>query len=120
MDGIGGRFWQQLRADQLVDRLAPVARARGIRQVISDQREGFALEGLFAKQNLAFKVYDWTNATKILAVERLRRLFADRLIILPQHDKLKQELSRFEEKILPSGAITFAGRGLVTTSWLSC
>lgn len=112
MDGIGGSFWKQLKGSELVEKhIVPLARDCGTRCVHSDQRESLMLDSELARHKLTFVSHVWDNPKKQAAVERLRRRFADREIFLPPHGKLQRELSAFEEKILPSGAITFAGRG---------
>lgn len=51
------------------------------------------------------------NTAKGNAVASLRRWLADSRITLPEHRILKNELNCFEEKVTPSGAITFGARG---------
>ena len=41
----------------------------------------------------------------------VRRWLADDLLVLPDHEKLRRQLLAFEEKITPSGALTFGARG---------
>ena len=109
--GVEGVFWKQLPLDHIVARLAALCRKWNIRHVFSDQREAYALESLFGRHGLRLFANAWTNENKVGAVERLRRWFREETIVLPVHEKLKIEIATFEEKITPSGAITFGARG---------
>jgi len=111
VDGQPGRFFDQVRADAIVARVARLAVDRGVTSVHADQRESFALESLFSAANLDYHVHDWTSTSKPQAVERLRRWFADDRVALPTHAKLKIELLAFEERVTPSGQFTFGARG---------
>lgn len=111
IDGIEGRFWNQISADAIVTKLASLCYSKGIRTVIGDQRESLLLKSAFESRGLRYIALDWTSASKPLAVARLRRWLRERQIKAVAHDKLRRELSTFEEKISPSGAITFGARG---------
>ena len=109
--GIGGRFYDQVSGDQIIDEaIMPVATEYGATDVHSDQREALMLQSAFQRRGLRFRSHDWTNANKIEAVARLRRLFQERRIILPECPPLRAELAAFEERITPSGALTFGAR----------
>jgi hypothetical protein len=111
MDAAEGAFWATTDAEVIIDRIAALARKHGVRQIYSDQREELMLRSAFTKRGFRFTSLPWSNPSKVTAVELLRRWFATGGIALPQHEKLRRELEAFEEKILPSGALTFAGRG---------
>lgn len=111
IDGIEGRFFEQVDANAVADRLATVARQHGAEVVHSDQRESFSLRGAINSRDLEFVEHPWTNAGKIAAVEKLRAWFRDDVIALPAHEKLRRELATFEEKFTPTGALTYGARG---------
>lgn len=109
--GLEGRFFEQTSGDEIVDALAEQCRSRSVRNVHADQRESLMLSSAFGRRGLHYTVHDWTSGSKIEAVARVRRWFADGTILLPRHEKMRAELLAFEEKISPSGAFTFAARG---------
>lgn len=112
IDGLSGRFWDQVWSDQVVARIAIVARDHGANEVHSDQREEYALRSAFRQHGLRFRSHDWTSGRKIEAVARLRRWLADETLILPPHEQLRREMMNFEEKISPqSGELTYGARG---------
>jgi hypothetical protein len=111
IDGQEGAFFDQIPADEIVARLALLCRRHGITTVHSDQREEYALQSLFAKHQLRFIPHAYTSVSKADGMAHLRRWFAEGKLALPRHEKLRSELLSFEEKILPSGAITFGARG---------
>lgn len=111
VDGLGGRFWGGVSGEEIIARLVGVARANGVRLVAGDQRESLMIESAFRRHGVRFRPFDWTSQSKTQAVEVVRRWFADRTIVLPEHAALRRELAMFEERIAPSGAITFGGRG---------
>jgi hypothetical protein len=98
-------------ADKIAERIAELAHREKIRMVIADQREALALSSVFAKQGLGYVSIPWTNPAKIGAVESVRRWLREDTLVLPEHEKMRRELRAFEEKVTPSGALTFAGRG---------
>jgi hypothetical protein len=53
----------------------------------------------------------FTADTKASAVYRLRQLMADSALILPNHEKLINECLAFQERVAPSGVVTFHARG---------
>lgn len=111
VDGLSGSFWSTVSASDLVDRVAAIAADVGAREVHADQREAFALASAFQARRLGYVVHTWTATSKTTSVERVRRWFADGSVELPEHERLRRELLRFEERITPSGGLTFAGRG---------
>lgn len=116
INAIEGRFWLQLSGDKVVDKVkdfadqhAQAGRGR-LHQVHADQRESLMLQSAFQKRGLGYVVHDWTNANKLTAVETLRRRFKEGSISIAPSEPMRRELLAFEERITPSGAITFAGR----------
>ncbi|MBK8942025.1 MAG: hypothetical protein IPM79_31585 [Polyangiaceae bacterium] len=111
VDGLSGSFWRQVSGEEVVSRLVTVAKTWGASVVHGDQREAFMLEAAFRERGLAFTSTAWTQSNKVAAVETLRRWFRDRSIAIIEHERMRRELAAFEEKITPSGSLTFAGRG---------
>jgi hypothetical protein len=111
IDGLEGAFWKSVTGDQIVDRLATLARSLDIHTVIGDQRESYMLESAFRKRGLRYVVQDWTQKSKPEAVARLRRLLVEDSLSLVQHEGMQRQLLSFEERITPSGAFTYGARG---------
>lgn len=122
-----GAFWRGLPAGELVRRRAEMYRAHGVDYVLGDQREAYLLESSYAANGIRYVSLPWTAESKVRAVERLRRWLADETLILPANDRLKRELLGFQERVLPSGHITFEGRStddhvavLITAALADC
>lgn len=111
IDGVSSGFFSNVKADDIVERVVKVHADHDALSIHSDQREAFMLESAFSRHDLSFIRHDWTSASKPEAVERLRRLFAEGRISLPAHEALRKELLSFEERITPTGALTFGARG---------
>jgi hypothetical protein len=108
-----GSFGERVMLDEVVAHIAEIAQKRRIRSVIGDQFMSYALEAAFRKWNLHFIEKAWTQGTKLEAVTGLRLRLRERTLIIdpgPEADLLKTEMKLLEEKILPSGAITFGTR----------
>lgn len=69
------------------------------------------LRSAFERRHLRYCVHTWTSPTKTQAVEQVRRWFAEGMIALEPHDKLRRELLAFEEKWTSAGTLTFGARG---------
>lgn len=111
IDGVSAGFFKGVRAEAVVERVAQLAKVHDVHVVHADQRESLMLESAFSRHGLAYRVHDWTASSKPEAVERVRRWMADGRLSLPEHDTLRRELLAFEEKITPSGSLTFGARG---------
>jgi hypothetical protein len=109
LEAIEGKWYGVRQFDDIVDDLACKAKKHKVNQIVSDQREDTALLSGFRRHGLRFTSIPW-GANKVAAVARLRRLLADRQIILPDDPALKKELANFHQKLMPSGYITFGGR----------
>jgi hypothetical protein len=105
-----GKFAEFLNFDQLANAIALHGQKWGAREVVGDQREEYALSAALPKRGMRFTSFPWSNTNKGMAVERLSRLLRDAMIILPKDEKLKREMLEFEERVLPSGTITWSGR----------
>jgi hypothetical protein len=115
-----GKFFGTVSARDIVRDLASHAKSHGAFRVVSDQREALTLQALFQDNGMRFHQFAWSNPSKVAAVERLRRLMADRQIVLPDDETLRRELLGYEERITPSGSITYGGRRGVHDDAVSC
>jgi hypothetical protein len=111
VDGLEGAFAQRMPANKTVDRIAAFARRHGAKRVYADQKEQYAFASYFKERGLPYIVHAWTEQSKTDAVEALRGRMRDRLIVFPEHKKLRQQLLRFEEKFSKTGRLVYAGRG---------
>lgn len=121
MKGIEGGFWRSVTADKIVEAIKAERDAWGAWGVVGDQRENFSLSALFAQKGIRYISLPWTSANKPGAVELVRTWMRERTLWLPReqvkdnetrpHDRLRRELLAFEEKLTPSGQITFGARG---------
>ena len=110
VNGIDQAARRGLSSDSMVSALVKTARDFGCVSIHSDQFERFALASAVSKKGYPFFAHTWTAPLKERAVERVREWLRDHLLILPEHPKRKSELLAFEERIAPSGALTFRGR----------
>lgn len=94
-----------------LDQLSLTATRHGVRTVFGDQKDEFHIRDAFRKVGLDFHSIAWTNDNKQGAVDLVRRLMAEKRLILPESASLKSELLAFQEKIMPSGAINYGARG---------
>ena len=112
IDGVEGRFFEQLGADQIFERVANDAKQHGITSVHSDQREIYALSALARQHGIKLVEHTWTGGDtglKTQIVTALRRRLAEGTIIFPHHERLKKELLGFEERVTPGGSLTWGG-----------
>lgn len=110
VDGVEQAMKRGITSDMIVRGVAKTARSVDAVAIHSDQFERYALASAFAKHGIAFRPWTWTQPLKERAVERVRQWLRDDMICLPKHDRLKSEILAFEERIAPSGALTFRGR----------
>jgi hypothetical protein len=114
---IRGPFWQHVDSgDQVVARIADAFKQRGVRNVFGDQRESMMTSSAFARHGLRFHECVWTGPKKEAGIATARRWFADRTIVFAgphdeTHDRMRDELLSFEERISASGAFTYGARG---------
>ena len=95
----------------IVSKVAAVARKHGAEVAHGDQRDAFSLSSEFRRERLRLAIHNWSNTSKVDAVEIVRRWFREGIISLPQHETMRRELLSFEEKITSQGAYTFGARG---------
>lgn len=110
MGAFDGAFRQGHTSDSLLDELAAKAKRAGAQTVVADTHERGLLEHGFHARGLTFQPMPWSATSKPDAVSRFRRLLSDRDIILPDDERLKKELNSFQQKLMPSGHVTYAAR----------
>jgi hypothetical protein len=109
--GIRGNFSNSISADFIVNRIANDARAVGASQIISDQRESYSLESLFAQKGLRFAPIVWSAPSKAKFVEHARMLMRERKMSFAADPVLRTQLLQYEERITASGTFIYSGRG---------
>ncbi len=111
VNAITGAFFGQIGGRAIVDRISADFRRYGVRHVVGDQREQLMLSAEFSARGFVFRPLPWTNANKATAVETVRAWMRDdRLVIPPTAEKMRAELLGFQERIAPSGFITYGAR----------
>ena len=109
IESIDGKFYGAIDLETIVRRFIGDARRCRAKRIIGDQRESLAMFSACGRHGYRFDSIPWTEPRKVNAVARIRRMLAERSIVLPLGDQaLRDELVQFEEKILPSGAISFS------------
>ncbi|HEX2875157.1 MAG TPA: hypothetical protein VHP33_28090 [Polyangiaceae bacterium] len=115
-----GKFWQSLPSSDLVARMVRDAKSWGLPPggiFIGDQAQNYALEPLFAQHGYRFISVAWTQPNKVAAVLRIKRWLRDGQLCLPMPTegpaaaRLDVEARAYEERVLPSGALTYAAPG---------
>jgi len=109
--GIEGSFYKNMSADQLVRHVSRLAKRKGCRYVHSDQRDAYTLGSMFSAHGMKLIEHPYSNVSKPEGVSHVRGWFRDGRVALEPHEKLRKELLGFEERILPSGSISFGARG---------
>jgi hypothetical protein len=104
-----------LDGEQIVRRIAAVAHSYKCKDVHSDPYNAMGLSVLFRQLKLDYGIHNWTATSKMGlsksgAVEKVRSWLVDDLLVLPEHEGLRNELLRFEEKISSNGELTYSGR----------
>jgi len=108
---VEGGFWSPTAAGVIADKIVACAIKHGARTIYGDQRETLGLAQLFTDRGAKFVPVPWTNENKGAAVGKVRALMRERRLSLEHNVDLRRELLQFEEKITPSGVITFGARG---------
>jgi hypothetical protein len=109
-EAIEGKFFGVVPLDDIVAKIASQACHNDAHRVVGDQREDAGLEVLFRQNGVRFESTAVTLQNKQRAVTRLRRLLADKMIILPHDETLKTELQRYREVITATGNIRYTGK----------
>jgi hypothetical protein len=111
---ITGRFADRgVTSDEVIERVATIARQEGVQHVLSDQYQGYALTSAFARHRLAYTPQVWSVDSKAEALLRLRTWLRDGTLAIepgPEGEALVRELLQLQETIRPSGSIGLAAR----------
>ncbi len=113
LGAIEGRFRENITAEDAVALATKEARRSGATKAVGDQYQSFFLESACKKQGVTYKQVTWSNTSKVAAITTLRRWMRARMIALEpgtEGEALRQELLGFEEKLSPSGILTFGAR----------
>lgn len=111
-DAIEGLELRNVSMKDVVERVARRAAAWGVQNIFGDQREEASLQSMFAEHDVTLTVYPWTEPSKEDAMQRLRRLMRERLVVLPNHAGLRREVGDIKAHLLPSGRTKYALNGL--------
>ncbi len=113
MGALEGRFRETMTAEEAVVQATKEAKRSGATKAIGDQFQSFFLESACKKFGVSYKQVTWSNTSKSTAIATLRRWMRARMIAIepgPEGEALRQELLGFEEKLAPSGVLTFGAR----------
>lgn len=119
---VGGFDAATLRRTSAANVIATQARlfaSRGVTHTIGDQFESYLAASEFARHGLRHTSLAWSNDSKTSAVERIRRWMIEGRLVLPEHTKLRTQLSTFQEKVTPTGLLTFSGRGVASDDYVA-
>jgi hypothetical protein len=100
---VEGEFAETMSFEDVTALVSRAARPCYARKVYGDQYQRFALEAGMRRHGLTYCALDWTQATKPLAVTRLRQLLREGTLILDAgefRDRMRREFLLFEERIL--------------------
>ncbi|MBN1605073.1 MAG: hypothetical protein JW940_00485 [Polyangiaceae bacterium] len=105
-------YWGNETGGDVATKLARFAQEHGCRLVFGDQGERVLLQTELPKHGLSYYSMPWSNLNKGEAVRRARRLMSDKVLWLPQaDDRMRRQLLGFQERLSPSGNITYSGKG---------
>ncbi|HZO16911.1 MAG TPA: hypothetical protein VFB62_26725 [Polyangiaceae bacterium] len=105
------RFKLSVGSNTIAQQLALTCQQFGVTSAFGDQFGSFWIRNDLAQLGVHFSEIAWTNPNKQAAVSRVRHWLRERMLVLPQHEQLKRELHAYSERVTPSGAITYGGRG---------
>lgn len=113
LGAIEGRFRENTTAEDAVALAMKEAKRSGATKAVGDSYQSFFLESACKKHGVSYKQLIWSNTSKVSAITTLRRWMRARMIAVepgPEGEALRQELLGFEEKLSPSGVMTFGAR----------
>jgi hypothetical protein len=111
VDSLSGRFTGKLTSADAVRRIAREFKRYNIRHVIGDHHEQFFASSEFKRHGLRYHPIQWTASSKPEAITRLKRLFAEDRIVLPERETLRKELLNYSEKISSTGHVSHSAHG---------
>jgi hypothetical protein len=96
----------------LVKAVSSMARKYGCEDFHWDGYEQLMLGDMIRREGLRPVVHTWSGpGRKTEAVDHLRTLLIERRVRLPQHDKLRNELVRFQSRQTPGGNFSYVVAG---------
>jgi hypothetical protein len=111
IDSVGGVFHEGLVDGSLWKRIGQFFHWGGVHDVYGDGYGGPQTHKELRRFGIRYHELRWDNEAKSKAVYRLRHLMASGALYLQQHEQLRAELLSYQEKISPSGVVSYAGRG---------
>jgi hypothetical protein len=115
--GIEGAELRNYSMAQIVDTIAEPCHTFKIQRVFGDQREAASLESMFSERGLCFTSFAWSEVSKAIGFQTLRRLMRERRIHFEQHKTLQAEMLSCKAHLRPSGRVSYSTNGL---DYLSC
>ncbi|HKY37137.1 MAG TPA: hypothetical protein VJN18_14430 [Polyangiaceae bacterium] len=111
-DAFDGERLRHVSMAGVVEHISARAKAWGVPRIFGDQREEAALRTLFSQQHVVLECLPWSEQSKDLAFQTLRRLMRERRVVLPDHAGLRREMTGIKAHLLPSGRTKYATNGL--------
>jgi hypothetical protein len=111
-DAFEGEVLRRVSMADVVKKIAERAKAWGTHRIFGDQREEASLRSMFAEHDVSLVVYPWTEPSKDVAFQAMRRLMRARKLLLPDHAALRREVGGVKAHLLPSGRTKYATNGL--------
>lgn len=111
-DAFEGEALRRVSMADVVKRVAERAKAWGTHRIFGDQREEASLRSMFAEHGITLITYAWSEPSKDVAFQAMRRLMRARKLLLPDHATLRREVGGVKAHLLPSGRTKYATNGL--------
>jgi hypothetical protein len=112
MDIALGTFQGELLSGALWHRVGSFFQLHDVRCAFGDSYGTMAATPALRRYGVAYQETNFQNSDKARAVYRLRTLMADDALVLPPSaTRLKDEMLSFQERISPSGTISYSARG---------
>lgn len=118
VDGWEGAQLRHVSMADVVETISLRVKAVRASQLFGDQREEAALSALFIQHGVVLKTFAWSEPSKDIAMQLLRRLMRERRVFLPEHAELKRQLTSMKARLMPSGRIRYETNGLDYASCL--
>ena len=111
-DAFEGEALRRVSMADVVKHVADRAKAWGTWRIFGDQREEASLRSMFAEHGISLVTYAWSEPSKDVAFQAMRRLMRARKLLLPDHATLRREVGSVKAHLLPSGRTKYATNGL--------
>ncbi|HVW29964.1 MAG TPA: hypothetical protein VHC69_31595 [Polyangiaceae bacterium] len=116
--GWSGAEQRTVTLSDIAQILATKATQVGAWAVLGDQRESAGLQACLGDVGCDFRFYDWSLGSKDEAIQLLRRLMREGKLMLPEHPRLRRELTTLRARLLQSGATKYETNGFDYASCL--